>query len=162
MAEHDSNFGERMHKLRVERGQPIGGPGRTPRAEKYARQFAAVERTFGEALPAVAAHYVATLQATDPEHCPEHKGLLRCAEPGCGRVSERVAFDHKAAAYVFDRLLGRPLTRSENTLAVRFVQELTAMFAGIFAEANDLDTPAARAERFALRLVEAGAAYETG
>jgi len=156
------NFGERMHRLRVERGQPIGGPGRTPRGVKYARQFAAVERTFAEALPAVAAAYVEELQSAAPERCPEHKGLLRCAEAGCGRVSERVAFDHKAASYVFDRLLGRPLTRSENTLAVRFVQELTGMFAGIFEEVNALDTPAARAERFALRLVDAGAAYETG
>jgi len=156
------NFGERMIALRRERGQPLGGPGRTPRAAQYGKQIAAVERTFAGALPALAAAYVAELQATDPERCPDHKSVLRCKEPGCGRVSERVAFDHKAAAYVFDRLLGRPLTRSENTLAVKFVQELTTMFAGIFAEANDLDTPAERAERFALRLVEAGEGYAAG
>ena len=156
------SFGARMIALRRERGQPLGGPGRTPRAAQYARQRAAVEQTFAGALPALAAAYVAELQATDPERCAEHKAILRCPEPGCGRVSERVAFDHKAASYIFDRVMGKPLTRSENTLSVRLVQELTTMFAGIFAEANDLDTPAERAERFALRLVEAGEGYAAG
>lgn len=83
MSDAGANFGVRMYQLRVERGLPIGGPGRTPRAAKYGRQIAAVERTFADALPAVAEAYVDALAAPAPERCPDHGVVLRCPEVGC-------------------------------------------------------------------------------
>lgn len=85
--------------------------------------------------------------------------MLRCPEVGCGRVSERTAFDHKAAAYIFDRLLGRPLTRSENSIAVRFVNEITAAFAETFLAVNAIADADERREAFSLRLLQIGEAY---
>ncbi len=50
----------------------------------------------------------------------------------------------------------------ENSLRVRSLQEVAATFAAIVHEVGGLSTSAERAERFARRLVEAGAEYETG
>ena len=153
------NFGERMTQLKRDRGIALGGPGRTPRDEKYARQFAAVEQTFAAALPAVAKTYVAELSRPAPERCPEHGVVLRCSERGCEQESERAAFDHKAAQYVLDRLLGKPLTRSENAVSVRFVTEITHVFAETFLAVNELADPDERRAAFSLRLLQLGEAY---
>jgi|SRR5215207_868811 len=111
------NFGQRMHRLKVERnGRDPGGPGRRSIAETYRRQIGAVERTFADALPALAQTYVDELWTKEPETCPDHRRVLACPVQGCGYHSDRTEFDHKAAAYAFDRLLGRPTSRSENAL----------------------------------------------
>ena len=106
--------------------------------------------------------YVDELRVKDAETCPAHSRVLRCPEQGCGHASQRTAFDHKAAAYAFDRLLGRPTTRSENALTVRFIQEITDTLVAVFNDVNGIGDPDERRTAFAERLIEVGRAYEAG
>ena len=157
------NFGQRMVRLKAERGTGTRpGPGREPIAQKYRPQVQAVERTFAEALPAEAQRYVDELAPKEPERCPDHGRILGCPVKGCETISQRVAYNHRAAAYAFDRILGRPTTRSENTLTLRLVQELVTAFTGAFHEANQISDPHARRETFARRLAVIGAEYSNG
>lgn len=144
----DPEFGQRMRELRQERPWTAG---RKPIAEKYKRFIGAAERVFANALPAEAERYVEELEVKAPEQCPYHNGVLVCREPDCNYESHRTAYDHKAAAYVFDRVMGKPTTRSENTVTVRLVQQWTAQIATIFLEVNELDDPLTRREAFAER-----------
>jgi hypothetical protein len=157
------NFGQRMVRLKRERGLPQSeNAGRKPIAEKYRAQVEAVERTFAGALPALTETYIAELWTKEPETCPTHHKLLRCPAKGCATVSRRTEFDHKAAAYAFDRILGRPTSRSENSLTVRFLSEITASIVAIFADVNELEDARARREEFARRLRLVGDAYQAG
>jgi hypothetical protein len=157
------NFGQRMHRLKVERnGRDPGGPGRRSIAETYRQQIGAVERTFADAQPALAQTYVDELWTKEPETCPDHHKPLCCPAEGCTYRSQRTAFDHRAAAYAFDRLLGRPTSRSENALTVRFVNEVATTFIAIFAEVNEIADAGARREEFARRLRVVGDAYQAG
>ena len=148
------NFGQRMMQLRKERGQPLGGPGRRPIRERYKRQIDAVERTFADALPHVAREYLDELRVQEPEVCPEHRRVLQCPEPSCRVKSQRTRFDHRAGQYVIDRLLGKPVFRSQNALQVNFVKETAQWFAEAFNAANDLATAYDRAEFFSAKLIE--------
>src|SRR3712207_7480293 len=102
-----------MARLKEERGEPRGGPGRMPIAEKYRRQLSAVERTFADALPSLAQDYVDELRVKDPETCPEHRRALCWPQQPWATPRWRPAFYHKAAAYAFCRGLGQPRRRSE-------------------------------------------------
>lgn len=152
MADQAGNFGDRMTAIKRERGIPLGGPGRRTIAEKYKRQIASVEKTFADALPELAREYVSELHVHAPERCTVHGGVLRCAEPDCSVQSARTAFDHRAAGYALDRLLGKPTTRSEGTLRVEFVEQLTEAFSVVFLEVNALPDADARRVAFAERM----------
>ena len=102
------NFGEKKRQFKLERGQGPGGPGPPPLARKYAKHVAAAEKVFATAMPVEAARYVEELATKEPEECPAHGRVLRCPAPGCGTVSQRTSYDHRAAAYLFDRIMGRP------------------------------------------------------
>ena len=154
------NFGARMNRLRRERGIPLGGPGRKPIAEKYRKQIAAVERVFAGALPDLARTYVGELQVKAPETCPEHRRVLRCPAEGCGYPSQRTMFDHKACSYVIDRLLGRPVARSENNLTITLVRQVTEAFTESFIAVNDITDPAERQAAFARRLSAIAVQYD--
>ena len=157
------NFGERMARLKAERGTGTRpGPGRRPIAQKYRPQVQAVERTFAEALPAEAQRYVDELAPKEPERCPDHGRILGCPVKGCQVVSQRVAYNHRAAAYAFDRILGRPTTRAENVLTLRLLEELTAAFTHAFVETNTIADPLARRDAFAGKLRVIGAEFTNG
>ena len=154
------NFGERMARLKAERGTGTApGPGRPKIAEKYRKQVDAVEKTFAAELPALAQEYLDELHPKDPERCPTHHRVLACPATDCNVRSQRTAYNHKAAAYALDRIMGRPTTRSENTVTVRLVQELATAFTTAFLETNDLPTALERRARFAARLGEIANAY---
>ena len=154
------NFGQRMVRLKQERGLSIAGPGRPARGKKYAKAITAVEQTFASALPQVAQTYLDELQAKQPEQCPDHRRVLRCPEKGCEYRSQRTSFDHRAAGYVFDRLMGRPVSRSENSIQVSFVRQVTESFAEAFLSINHLADPEERRAAFADRLAALAAAYD--
>ena len=154
----ERNFGERMRDLRRERG--VTNPGRPRIADKYRRQLEAVEKVFADALPELARQYVTELQVQAPETCPAHHRVLRCPEPECSHQSQRTAFNHKAASYALDRLMGRPTTRSENALTVRFIREMTEQFSSIFLQVNALSDPDERRAVFAARLMQLAEAYD--
>jgi hypothetical protein len=156
---HTPNFGERMHQLRLERGDAIGGPGRKPIAEKYKKQIRQVEQAIAGALPELTETYIAELQVKEPERCPSHHRVLGCPVGGCDYQSQRRSFDHRGAAYLMDRMMGRPTTRSENSLTVKFVQSMTTIFVSAFAEANRLPDEHERQERFAELIAEISAAH---
>jgi hypothetical protein len=65
--DHTENFGERMTRLKRERGIPLAGPGRKPIAEKYQHQIAAVEQTFADALSTLASEYIDPLRVHSPD-----------------------------------------------------------------------------------------------
>lgn len=154
------NFGRRMNRLRRERGIPLGGPGRKSRDEKYRPLIRKAEATFAEALPDEAQRYVEELAPKEPERCPDHGRILGCPVQGCRTLSRRTEYSHKAAAYLFDRIMGRPLTRSENTLTVAFVRQVTEVFAQTFVEVNDITDPAERQAAFARRLSAIAVQYD--
>jgi hypothetical protein len=144
------SFGQRMVRLKREHGLPQSQrAGRKPIAEKYRKQIAAVERTFADALPELAQQYVDELRVADPETCGVHRRRLVCPVKGCEQQSERTRFDHKAASYCIDRLLGRPTTHVEANVSLRLVEELVVTFTTIFAGVNDYDDAAARRQAFA-------------
>jgi hypothetical protein len=143
-----------MTRLKRERGIPLGGPGRKPIAEKYQHQIAAVEQTFADALPALAGEYTDALRVHDPETCAEHRTVLRCPTQGCTTQSRRTQFNHKAAAYVFDRLLGKPGPRPENRIKVSFIEEISTVVFDAFQDANVLPTPAERERRMGQLLTQ--------
>lgn len=148
----DPEFGQRMAALRRERGErhnpnPAGRP---KIADKYRRQIGVTEKAFADAMPQNAELYVETLADIEPEVCPEHKLILECVE--CGAQSQRQMYDHKAAAYLFDRIMGKPTARTESTLSASFVDQLTRAFIDAFLEVNDLSDPLARRAAFSQRL----------
>jgi hypothetical protein len=147
-----------MAQWKRDNGLPLSvHTGRKPLAERYRRQVQAVEKVFADALPALAQEYLDELHPRQPEECRQHHVTLCCPVKGCEQQSERTAFDHKAAAYALDRILGRPTARLEQSIAIRLVEELTATFAGIFHEVNDYDSAAERRARFAERCRSLGA-----
>jgi hypothetical protein len=148
------NFGDRMTRLKRERGIPLGGPGRKPIAERYQNQIAAVEQAFADALPTLAGEYTDALRVHDPETCPEHRTVLRCPAVACTTHSRRTQFNHKAAAYVFDRLLGKPGPRPENTVKVSFIEEISTVVFEAFQDANGLPTPQERERRMGQLLTQ--------
>ena len=153
----DPNFGAKMAALRRERG--VKNPGRPAIRQKYDRQVASLERRFADALPELADEYLAELRTRMPEMCAEHRRILRCPVHGCERQSERTAFDFRAVQYVVDRIMGRPVSRSEGALQVSFVQQMTAAFVDAFTATNDIPDPHERREQFAQRLMLVGSAY---
>lgn len=156
----DPDFGKRMAEARRLRGDTSSPnpAGRPKIAEKFKRQIANTEKVFAEAMAESAELYVKTLVDVDPEHCPEHGVILEC--PQCGYESQRQLFDHKNAAYVFDRIMGKPTARTESTLSTSFVDQLTRAFIDAFVEVNDLSDPLARRAAFSQRL--AGLRVQTG
>lgn len=130
-----------------------GGPGRKPIAEKYRPAIERAERVFAKALPEEAGRYIDELAAKEPEECPVHHRVLSCDAHGCTYESQRTVYDHKAAAYVFDRIMGKPTIRSENTLTVQFAQQLVTNVIAVFREVNQIDDPADRQSAFAQRLI---------
>lgn len=148
-----------MKRLKQERGGTGAGPGRRRIADKHGHVIGRVERAIAGALPALAEEAVGEIRVKAPERCEEHGTVLRCPEPGCDTRSQRTAFDHKAFAYLADRIMGKPTTRSENTLTVRFVQELSVLMIGAFHAVNHLDDADARAQAFAAELDALGADY---
>src|SRR5579871_1057662 len=124
------NFGQRMAQRRREAGTK--NPGRKPIAEKFKRQIDGTLKVFGDNLPGLAEQYVDEVRVRDPKRCPEHDKVLRC--PECDHLSQRKTFDHHAAQYVFDRIMGRPTTRSENTVTLSFVQQYTTAIVAVFGE----------------------------
>ena len=153
----DPNFGAKMAALRRERG--VKNPGRPAIRQKYDRQVASLERRFADALPELADEYLAELRTRAPEMCVEHRLILRCPVRDCDRQSERAALDFRAVQYVVDRIMGRPTSRSEGTLQVSFVQQMTAAFVDAFTATNDLTDPHARREAFAKQLLLLGEQY---
>jgi hypothetical protein len=144
-----ASFGSRMAQYKRERGLPLSvNTGRKPIAEKYRKQVTAVEKTFADRLPVLAQEYVDELRPRDPEQCPVHHRTLRCPVQTCEHRSERTAFDHKAAAYALDRILGRTTVRVEATVTARFVEQLTLTLVSIFEECNEHTDPAARRAAF--------------
>lgn len=143
----EENFGQRMTRLKREGGLNMGG--RHKIADKYKRQIAVTEKVFATAAPAIAQEYIDELSPADPERCPLHGGVLACTDRSCFYESQRTTFNHKAAAYALDRIMGKPTTRSENVITVRLVQQLTAEFAVIFMKVNELDDPLTRRTAFA-------------
>ena len=140
------SFGARMARLKAERGTGTApGPGRPTIASKYTKQIAAANTCSAAAMADEAQRYIAELAPKEPETCPSHHRVLACPVQGCEVESERTAYDHAAARYLFDRIMGRPTSRSENALSVKFVTELTARFAEAFLAVNDL--PAAEQRR---------------
>jgi hypothetical protein len=157
------SFGQRMVRLKRERGLPQSQhAGRRPLAEKYRKQIAAVERTFADSLPQLAQQYVDELRPHAPEQCARHHVVLRCPVKGCEQQSERTSFDHRAAGYVIDRLLGKPSQRLEQTVAVRLVAELTETFAAIFSEVNQHGDPRVRQQAFAAECRRLSAGWGSG
>lgn len=152
------NFGQRMTQYKRENGLPhTRNSGRKPIAEKYRPQIAAVERAFAENAPSLANAYVDEVKARDPEECPDHHAVLTC--PECGHPSQRKFFDHRSAQYVFDRIMGKPTTRSENAITVTVVQQLVLAVAAAFGEVNGITDPAARQVAFAERCAQLGVLY---
>lgn len=146
-----------MARIKRARGESPAGPGRPRIVDKHGRYVNAAERAFAVALPAEAERYLAELLVKEPEQCPGHGLVLRC--PECGHRSERTKYDHRAASYVFDRIMGKPTTRSENVITVRLVQELTAAFVTAFIESNAINDPLARHAAFTGRCAEIGVQY---
>ena len=153
----DPNFGAKMAALRRERG--VKNPGRPAIRQKYDRQVASLERRFADALPELADEYIAEWRTRTPEMCAEHRRILRCPVRDCDRQSERTTFDHKAAQYMIDRVMGRPTSRSEGTLQVAFVQQVTSVFIEAFRDVNSIVDERERQEAFARRLLLLGEAY---
>src|SRR5690349_6058747 len=100
--------------------------GRRPIAEKYRSQIHAAELAFAKSMPREAKRFVDELAPKEPEECPIHHATLTCPVDGCFQESQRTAYNHHAAQYVFDRIMGRPTSRSENTVTVKLVEQLTA------------------------------------
>lgn len=157
----DPSFGERMAKLRAE--GKIGAPtnaGRKPIAEKYRTQIAATEKAFARSMPREAQRFIDELAPREPEQCPTHHKTLCC--PDCDYASHRRNYNHTAAQYVFDRVMGRPTSRSENSITIKLVEQLTISVVEIFSEVNAIDDPSLRQSTFAERLIELSAAYGGG
>ncbi len=153
------SFGERMKRLKQERGESGAGPGRKRIRDKHGRLADETLRIFGEAMPEVAQTYLDELNPKEPERCAIHGQVLRCPVDDCTVESERTEYNHKAAAYVFDRVMGKPTTRSENVVTVRLVQELVAEFIGIFRVVNELPDADSRQAAYAQRCLELGAKF---
>lgn len=153
------NFGDRMTRIKRERGLHVGGPGRSRIADKWKPQIKLTEQTFAGVMPAEAQIYVSELQSKEPEECPTHHRLLGCSHPQCNYTSQRTKYNHDAARYVFDRIMGKPTARLEQTVTVKLVEQLTTTFVAIFGEVNAIDDPLARRQAFARRCLEAGAAF---
>lgn len=148
----DENFGQRMSALRRERG--VTNPGRPRIAEKYKPQIVAAERIFAGALASEAERYIEELAPQEPERCGVHGKILECPVRECVVISQRTEYDHKAAAYIFDRIMGKPTARTETTVSVKLVEELVSAFIAVFREVNELDSPTARQQAFAQRCLE--------
>jgi hypothetical protein len=153
----DPDFGERMKALRQARGEKSIGRPRI--AAKYAGQVGATERTFARALPDEAQRYVDELAPKEPEVCPTHGQIICCPEEGCRYESQRTHYDHRAASYIFDRIMGKPTTRSENVITVQLVTQLTHAFLLAFGDVNAIADPGARSTAFAEKLAQLGAQY---
>jgi hypothetical protein len=152
----DYSFGARMRELNAERG--VKPPGRRRIADRQGRLVGAAERVFALALPEQAERYVAELVGKEPERCPNDDRVMEC--PQCGLQSQRTHYDHAAARYVFDRIMGRPTSRSENTLSIALVQQLSSAFAQAFQATNEIEDAAARREAFAAQLAAVTDAFD--
>ncbi|MGD9889711.1 MAG: hypothetical protein AB7R89_25690 [Dehalococcoidia bacterium] len=152
-------FGQRMARLKRERGQNSGGPGRPRIADKHGRYVNQAEAVFARQMPAEAERYIAELDPKEPEVCEIHGRILACPVERCQTISQRTAYDFKAAAYLFDRIMGKPTARTENTVTVKLVNELTTAFVAAFIEVNHLDDADTRQAAFAERLRELGTGF---
>lgn len=152
----DPNFGERMKRWRAERGLARTG-GQPKLVERHSGETRAVESTFARAMKAEAEKYVRELDVKEPERCPEHNNVLQC--PDCDFHSQRTYYNHKAAQYVFDRIMGKPTTRSEVAITIRLVEQITAAFVLVFGEINGIPDADDRRTAFAARCRELGAHF---
>jgi hypothetical protein len=109
-----------------------------------------------------AERYIDELAPKEPERCPHHHRVLACPARDCEVESQRTAYDHAAARYLFDRVMGRPTSRSENSIAVTFVRQVTEAFAQTFLEVNAISDPEERRAAFADRLAQLATRYDAG
>jgi hypothetical protein len=144
----EGNFGERMAVIRRARG--ITG-GRRPIAEKFRTQIAATEQAFARDMPGEAKRYIAELAPQEPEACSVHHRRLACPVKACPVESERIPYNHRAAQYVFDRIMGKPTNRTEQSVTVTFVEHLTSVLLVAFGEVNAIADPDARRAAFAAK-----------
>lgn len=141
----DPNLGAKMAAL----GLGSNG-GRRRIADKYRPQIEAAEQKFADAMPEAVDEYTTELKAKDPEQCPTHKRTLAC--PLCSYSSQRTTYNHTAAMYVFDRIMGRPTSRSENTITIKLYQQLSVLFVEAFQAVNEIADPNERKLAYAERL----------
>lgn len=141
-----------MALLRKERGEKH--PGRPRIADKHGRIVNRVEALIAADLPEEIETYIRELKIHAPERCSEHGLVLSCSE--CGKMSQRTQYNHKDAQYLFDRIMGKPTTRSENTLTVQFVEQVVMAFIVAFGEINGLGDATARGEAFSAKCTELG------
>lgn len=154
---HDPDFGKKMAALRAERGGWKAG--RRKLIERHSGDAAAVEAVFSKAMKRLAQDYIDNLAVIEPEECPRHQAILVCPDESCHYESHRTVFKHAMAQYVFDRIMGRPTSRSEVAITVRLVEQITTAVTMAFGEVNGIPDADDRRAAFAARCRELGAHF---